>query len=145
MANMCKLHPEWQAASNLPSGASGFDCALSPVTWGCRTGPVAAVWIAPESGTWRLEEIAVSRGVDAAVRFPCGRELGESGEAAAELRPMAVCSCLRLRVCRERSQLAARWFKPIPQRTVSSVPTRSQPPAGDVCRPLPTAADAPIR
>jgi len=54
-------------------------------------GRVEAIWVAPESGTWFLEEVALKeRGgaADAdAVRFPCSRTLGVDDCPAAELRP----------------------------------------------------------
>lgn len=46
-------------------------------------GNIASIWIAPESGTWLLEEVAVSGDDAPAVRFPCGRVLGDREPAAA--------------------------------------------------------------
>jgi hypothetical protein len=53
-------------------------------------GTITSLWIAPESGTWLLEEVALLSGGDApAVRFHCGRLLGDR-EPAAALTPSVV-------------------------------------------------------
>ncbi|KAK3281952.1 hypothetical protein CYMTET_10290 [Cymbomonas tetramitiformis] len=48
---------------------------------------VAAIWVAPELGTWRLTEVEVTQADGTKVRFPCSEMLGDDDNAAAELRP----------------------------------------------------------
>lgn len=52
-------------------------------------GPIAALWVGPEAGSWRPEEITVTPPGGTKLRFPCNALLGEDGEdAAMELRPL---------------------------------------------------------
>lgn len=53
-------------------------------------GTITAIWIAPEQGTWFLEEATLlGSTANMVFRFPCGRVLGDD-EPAAELRPKMV-------------------------------------------------------